>query len=198
MAILKHPEKDAVRFARGKKVRDLHSLQSHLALCQECSELVLFVHKFSNLLKATQAGQPRRPDINRELEAVGLDRKKASELLEGFAEDQWNRKHYPNVDVRTLLQVADLPRNQTKIGIRILDVHPSPKGSREYTILDIKNVLGKTAWAVPPIYVGGLRRLYGSDLQDLIGRKLQLTVVQRRQAQTGQPIFFFKPSEEKG
>ncbi len=188
MAILKHPEKDAVQFARGRPVDDLQSLQGHLAHCQECSELVLFVQKINNLLKAAQAGQPKRPDVDQELEAVGLDRIKASELLERFALDQLRREAHPNVDnrtLRTLLEVDDVPEGRKKICLKVLDVHSMPLDSLGSPILKIEKTFGKTAWAVPGLYVRRFTKLYGRDLQRLVGHKLWLDVKVGVYPQTG-------------
>ena len=111
MGTIKHPEQDAIRFARGKTVADLPSLQHHLAHCQQCSELVLFVQKLSNFVRSKQATQTERPDIDRKLEAIGLDRKEAAEMVRRLADKPWNDA-IAEQDARKQVAIGDLKANQ--------------------------------------------------------------------------------------
>jgi DNA-binding CsgD family transcriptional regulator len=87
-----HLEQDAIRFARGAKVSDMDSLRSHLAECGKCSELVAFVKQVRTFLQLKRPMQTGKPDIDRELQAIGIDRNKAAEMLRGFAEASSERR----------------------------------------------------------------------------------------------------------
>ncbi len=81
----KHPEKTAVRYARGERIKNPRRLLEHLKHCKRCDHLVAFIQKFANALReegrlALERGK-KRPSIEAVLKKAGFDRETARTIL---------------------------------------------------------------------------------------------------------------------
>ncbi len=83
---MRHPEDEAIQYACGELSGDPQPLLQHLAQCESCSDMVVFVQKFTSTLRE-QGRQEReqgkeRPSLESLLKKAGFDRETAREIIE--------------------------------------------------------------------------------------------------------------------
>ena|SRR5260370_40703291 len=81
----RHPEKTAVRYARGERIRNPQRLLGHLKHCKQCNDLVASIQTIVNALRddgrrALERGE-KRPSIEAVFKKAGFDRETARQIL---------------------------------------------------------------------------------------------------------------------
>ena len=103
-----------------------------------------------------------------------------------------------NGQAGSLLKGSDLPAGTETITIEIAAVREPSEGFHALLILEFKKpIFGKSAWAVNITNGRMLRKLFGDNEQDLVGKKIKLEVIPARNPQTDEivPSLAVKPMQ---
>lgn len=88
-----------------------------------------------------------------------------------------------------LLKGSDVPDGTTTITIVIEEVRQAPDEFNAPVIIGFKKPLyGKNAWAVNKTNLKTLIRLFGDNVEKLIGKKVKLVIVTVQNPQTGDMV----------
>jgi len=88
-----------------------------------------------------------------------------------------------------LLKGSDVPAGTTTITIVIEEVRKAPEGFNAPVILVLKKpIYGKSAWAANQTNSKMLRKLFGDNVEKLIGKKVKLVIITVQNPQTGEMV----------
>jgi len=88
-----------------------------------------------------------------------------------------------------LLKGSDVPADKTTITIVIEEVRQSPEDFSAPAIVVLKKpIYGKSAWAVNKTNLKMLIKLFGDNVEKLIGKKIKLVVITVQNPQTGEMV----------
>jgi hypothetical protein len=88
-----------------------------------------------------------------------------------------------------LLKGSDVPDGTTAITIVIEEIRQAPEDFNAPCIVVLKkSVYGKTAWAVNKSNLKMLIKLFGDNVEKLIGKKVKLMIVTVQNPKTGEMV----------
>ena len=89
----------------------------------------------------------------------------------------------------SLLHGSDVPAGTKSITIEVVHVRESPPGFDAPFIIEFKKAIsGKTQWAVNKSNAKLLADLFGDDEAKLVGQKIKLDIVPKRNPKTGEIV----------
>jgi hypothetical protein len=96
---------------------------------------------------------------------------------------------HSNGHAKTMLTGSDLPVEARTITIEVAGVREPPEGFDAPAIFELKEpISGKSDWPVNRTNLKTIIRLFGDEVEDVIGKKIMLEVTSARNPKTGEMV----------